>query len=907
METQAFLVVKEITNGLRLAETKEEIIQWLTIIRALFIPDNLKSYHSPILHGYECTMLSSISQVVTSQFAKRIYEQLIAKFSLEFFTEVTTDVFNSLMIPIFLEGPLRDSFIVLLNTITDSEKKNFGFYKCVSVLEKFISRNILAQLLKNESTSYGQTHSQIVDIDAEILLGYLSSFSEKVANKLQHESSDKFLPQNYIPTLGLAIIDTLHWAHDLVATCQDVSLLFVSSLVGKLCLTGFADVLLDTIVPHLSIRVRADYIWCRVCERVFAGVPDRNLEAVVVPLLKKLSWFGLVDKFLGDCVVHNTGVQMLVCTKLLLYRSFPKPKQLLQNIIGYLTTFHTRRHLFVEVVFRLLTVWGDKSSMKHISAEQHLYITRALVVCIGALREQEKNTLRSDLLQNLMHGVQAHLESSDPNTRTLGMTVAKLLTQTVDPSGPQLEYDLDLNNPTVKNLLSYRELPEDPGPTLDEESLMSQTGEISKENEQLLPESNEKQKAEVINDDSELDSDDDLEPYDMSNDKKVMSTAPPKYVRECMEGLICSSDNPDKTELCLQHAESLIRQKTTDLEEIAVEFAKILLHLENTHNFDKFLLNRFSALVALTVHCPQKVSEYLSSQFYERNYNTRQRMDILEAETVLVQHWLIPSRKQRLTLVVKYLAADLKVSTVSQAGDAVLFFVIGFGGLVSSLSLTRSSWSKRRHLQMKLLKKMLSTLLTYFRKKPSPVIASNSGPSGWREVVQKRIESNTRRFAHGRTKPEPVATLNKFTLVAGQFFYPLMAKADKAQVYLDLLGSDSILLFRLLYTLAIILHSAINLPCAMQMGQALLEFTWPLRFHSDSSVRQAVLIATISVLLAVPAHFLMTDLQADMTETTAWLEGVIDHDPDTECQKWATQALLLLREQISKEFENTSN
>lgn len=116
-------------------------------------------------------------------------------------------------------------------------------------------------------------------------------------------------------------------------------------------------------------------------------------------------------------------------------------------------------------------------------------------------------------------------------------------------------------------------------------------------------------------------------------------------------------------------------------------------------------------------------------------------------------------------------------------------------------------------LQMKLVKKkMLSTLLTYFRKKPSPVIASNSGPSGWREVVQKRIESNTRRFAHGRTKPEPVATLNKFTQVAGQFFYPLMAKADKAQAYLDLLGSDSILLFRLLYTLAIILHSAINLP-----------------------------------------------------------------------------------------------
>ena len=35
-----------------------------------------------------------------------------------------------------------------------------------------------------------------------------------------------------------------------------------------------------------------------------------------------------------------------------------------------------------------------------------------------------------------------------------------------------------------------------------------------------------------------FDSDDDLEPYDMSDDVKVMKIKQPKYIRECMEGMI---------------------------------------------------------------------------------------------------------------------------------------------------------------------------------------------------------------------------------------------------------------------------------------------------------------------------------------------------------------------------------
>ena len=57
---------------------------------------------------------------------------------------------------------------------------------------------------------------------------------------------------------------------------------------------------------------------------------------------------------------------------------------------------------------------------------------------------------------------------------------------------------------------------------------------------------------------------------------------------------------------------------------------------------------------------------------------------------------------------------------------------------------------------------------------------SSPNPESWRDVIQKRIESKTRRFGQGRSKPEPVPVQNKFTTVAGYFFYPLMKNFDRS-------------------------------------------------------------------------------------------------------------------------------
>lgn len=61
----------------------------------------------------------------------------------------------------------------------------------------------------------------------------------------------------------------------------------------------------------------------------------------------------------------------------------------------------------------------------------------------------------------------------------------------------------------------------------------------------------------------------------------------------------------------------------------------------------------------------------------------------------------------------------------------------------------------------------------------------------WQSIVQRRIETKTRRFSKGKSKPEPQATVNRFVPVAGHFFYPLMTKFDRYIVHVPLFYTEN--------------------------------------------------------------------------------------------------------------------
>lgn len=52
----------------------------------------------------------------------------------------------------------------------------------------------------------------------------------------------------------------------------------------------FVDILMEIMVGSLAPLLKEDFIWCRICERIITGVPDRCLESVLLSMIDKLPW-----------------------------------------------------------------------------------------------------------------------------------------------------------------------------------------------------------------------------------------------------------------------------------------------------------------------------------------------------------------------------------------------------------------------------------------------------------------------------------------------------------------------------------------------------------------------------------------------------------------------------------------
>uniref|UniRef100_A0AAX7VKM6 Telomere length regulation protein TEL2 homolog n=1 Tax=Astatotilapia calliptera TaxID=8154 RepID=A0AAX7VKM6_ASTCA len=293
-------------------------------------------------------------------------------------------------------------------------------------------------------------------------------------------------------------------------------------------------------------------------------------------------------------------------------------------------------------------------------------------------------------------------------------------------------------------------------------------------------------------------SDDELTPYDMSGDQEISKASPPRYLRDCLEILI-SSEDPVRVELALKAAESLVRKNSFAAREISVQMSKVLLHMDDKYNINGFLYLRQATMVALTVTDCIPVAHYLTTEFYSLNYSLRQRLDILEVLALAAQELSKPVTEKK--------AASISSATTAES---------------------------------------------------TPYLGDN--PVHWQQVVEKRIQSKTKRL----TKVLP-ATPNRYA--------PNIC-----------LIHDTFLL-------------------AAQMGCALLDFVWAVRYHADQYVR-GVLFAVCSVFLSMPSQNLLVDISDQLFETRSWLADVAEGDPDADCRSLAVQSLVLLDKSLKKQLQD---
>lgn len=88
----------------------------------------------------------------------------------------------------------------------------------------------------------------------------------------------------------------------------------------------------------------------------------------------------------------NSNFQYFLFDKLLFLKTINK-EGLIQNLIGYLCDSDSRRPLYYEVFRKLLNAWSTQTSIINTSYEQHLYLTKCILVCLAFSENKDKSIL----------------------------------------------------------------------------------------------------------------------------------------------------------------------------------------------------------------------------------------------------------------------------------------------------------------------------------------------------------------------------------------------------------------------------------------------------------------------------------------------------------------------------------
>ncbi|XP_056153116.1 telomere length regulation protein TEL2 homolog [Lampris incognitus] len=789
---------------------------------------------------------SPTSSAQRAEFGRTHYSRtlhlLIANISAEWLHALTAAQRTELWDGLFLHGPPEQALLVLMEGL-GALSPSVGLDLLVSILETFLQSGRLAELLWSYCQGAGPSDSPQL---RESLLGNLAALSDLTANRLYPHNKVLFLPQQYYPLLAREMLTALERTCQALRDGKDCSLTFVAQTLGKVCIQGHSELLFAVMAPRLSSCTRSDMVWQRVCWKLLEKVPERWLESVLTGLVLAVNGPEALSRIIGNLVLKNKKAQYVITYKLILLQ-YKYETRVLRILLGYLAMDPERRPLLIQVLRSVCQAWANPSAVRHTPLEQQLYVSRALLLCVSLLSDKELHELRPELLQCLLGGMQSHLDSSVLRIRHVGMVVGECLSSRMDATGTRLKFEYDHNEETRELLALMTPLVgENAGPEPDPEPVIAvnssqEANGASLSLQDTLSQSNPEPQPPVTQPDSDLDSDDDLTPYDMSGDQEMSEARPPRYLRDCLEVLV-SSEDPVRVELSLRAVEDLVRKNISTTREVSVQLTKVLLYMVDKYSIAGFLVLKQAAMVALAVTDCLPVVQYLTTEFYALNYSLRQRLDMLE--------------------VLAMSARELSQPIISKGGPSE--------GIATVTDLT-----------------------------PYP----GDDPVHWRQVVERRIQSKTRRLSKGVTRPPAKVTPNRYAPVAGYFFFPLLHNYDRPQATFDLLGSDHLVLGRLIHTLGLLVHLAVNAPIASQMGCALLDFVWTVRYHVDQTVRRGVLFAVCSVFLSMPSHNLLQELGEQLLETRTWLADVAEGDPDADCRSLAVQSLVLLDKNLRKQLD----
>lgn len=668
----------------------------------------------------------------------------------------------------------------------------------------------------------------------EQLCQTLISVPERISNKMQGKVPDELSVEHFSRMMFLQIAKCLGVMSQATVEISIKPLVKLLSLCANFTRFDSARNFIQLITIWCNKRPEFDLL----IQRIFRDIDQRSVDPFALLILQSSDQ---VTKLIGPAILERQSWHYVLCRKFP-FLCFDSNDRLISNLVKHLGDLDQLETILKELV----KIWSDRSALKHTLFQQHLYISKLIILSFKLVSKKvmDNDQLKADITTYLLEGVSVHLDSTIETVRALGMITAELLINTLNSNSEnKLTFDyagIKPDQQEVVNMLKTYDFYID---TLDmreedvfEKLLKDATSKCSQTKTVAKLKLAEKGSPSEINQQvgqDVLDSDDEFEPYDTSNDMKASVKKRPKYLRDLIEGFREQKDHEIFLESINTAAELIHRQLPDDDVSLGIDILHLLCTLEENFYCENFEDLKFSACLAVLQVYPRESAEFLCEQFHA------------------------PTGKYSI-------------------GHKLLFLELLSAG-ASSLSAVK----KEANTSDKELKNTIKMKIVGKTRK----IASAT-------VIKKGQEN---RFAKA---------------VGSFFFPLIRGKHSGINVLYKPSGlrdDTTLILIHLLRTLAVIISCSANLGQLLnRMSVELLEAVWSLRFHTELKVREAVVACMGAVVVTLPEYVLVTELLPELLEARQWLADLVSsqvlyQDVDEYLKLFAAQVLLYIEQNVSLE------
>ncbi|XP_057336091.1 uncharacterized protein LOC130674696 [Microplitis mediator] len=340
-------------------------------------------------------------------------------------------------------SPLYPMLYESLQVLTDHLKKSTDrniINLITSLLEKIIKSetlysSIVTACRPEPLTAIEQT---VFDENWRNFLQLLVSLPPLIANKTQGNISKYFSLDVYTKIIIYHTARAVKFLNDVSREFNiSLNVKLISLLISKSISSLGSGHFVHLLDIFMSWSLKNSKNIRKFIHKILCNLERSSVEAVATLLLKRISNPSNVELILGNLLVNDHWRYVLTVKIPLL--SYHDSDKLIKNIVYYLSSVGDK-NLLVDLVIKMINIWGDKSFLNHSSSDHHEFMSKFIVVSVFRLKNQLTNSQKKQV-QRLTFGSPVHLQSMQPEIRTMRITIWELVVDILSDGTAKLNYD----------------------------------------------------------------------------------------------------------------------------------------------------------------------------------------------------------------------------------------------------------------------------------------------------------------------------------------------------------------------------------------------------------------------------------------------------------------------------------